>query len=81
MTTTVRITAKAQGILRELASRTGESMQDVLDKAIEVYRRYQILQETNQAYQILRSDQAQWAAELSERRLWDTTLADAEENK
>ena len=81
MTTTVRITEKAQGVLREIADRSGVSMQDVLDRAVEVYRRHLILNEANRAYSIMKADPDLWNAELSERRLWESTLSDGIEDK
>lgn len=74
--TTVRISPGAHDALRELAIRTGEPMQAVLDKAIEHYRRQRFLDELNTAFAALREDPVGWAAELAEREAWDATLAD-----
>lgn len=51
-------------------------MQQVLDQALELYRRQRILEETNAAYAALRADPAAWAEVEAERRAWDATLAD-----
>ena len=78
---TVRIRKETQDILRELANNEGKPMQAILDLAIEGYRRQRFLQEANSAYASLRSNPKAWKAELDERREWDTTMADGQENK
>ena len=74
--TTVRISPAAHDALRELAARSGEPMQTVLDRAIESYRRRRFLEDLNAAFLALREDPGAWAAELAEREAWDATLAD-----
>lgn len=78
---TVRIRKETQDILRELANHEGKPMQTILDLAIEGYRRQRFLQEANAAYAALRKDPKAWKAELAERREWDATMADGQENK
>lgn len=78
---TVRIRKETQDILRELANNEGKPMQTILDLAIEGYRRQRFLQEANAAYASLRSNPKAWKAELDERREWDTTMADGQEDK
>jgi hypothetical protein len=72
----VPISESSYKILVELASRGSESIDVLLDKAIEEYRRNQLLDRTNAAYAALRSDEGAWQDELAERRDWDATLAD-----
>ena len=48
----------------------------VLDEAVESLRRQRLLQETNRAFEALRSDPKAWQAELMERRQWEATLGD-----
>jgi len=79
--TTVRIRSETKLILQELAARTGKPMQTVLDLAIEEYRRQQFLQEANEAYAALRKDPKAWKAELSERKEWDATISDDQEDR
>lgn len=68
-------------MLRELAANTGESMQSLLDKAIEAYRRECFLDQANEAFAALRRDPKKWKAEIEERNAWDATLAnDVESN-
>jgi hypothetical protein len=73
---TVRISRTAHATLRELAARADESMTEVLEKAIEAYRRNQFLNDLNASFEALRADPAAWADEQREREAWDATLAD-----
>jgi hypothetical protein len=73
---TVRISQSARDTLRDLASKTGESMQTVLERAIEEYRRRRFLEETNAAYAALRQNEPDWEALQRERAEWDETLLD-----
>lgn len=78
---TVRIRKETQNILRELATHEGKPMQTILDRAIEEYRRQRFLQEANAAYATLRNNPKAWKAELAERKEWDVTMADGQEDK
>ena len=75
-TSTVRVSSRTRNILRDLATRTGESMQALLDRAIEEYRRKRFLEEANAAFSVLRESPEEWKAEIEERKTWDATLAD-----
>ena len=72
----VRISDRARQTLREIAQSEEESMQAVLEKAVEEYRRRHFLEQVNRAYQQLRQAPEAWAEELAERALWDATLKD-----
>ncbi len=74
--TTVRLSDNAVKNLRELAAESGETMQAVLDKAIEEYRRKRFFEEADRAYAVLQSDPEAWAEELKFRAEWDATLMD-----
>ncbi|HEY9853104.1 MAG TPA: ribbon-helix-helix protein, CopG family [Leptolyngbyaceae cyanobacterium] len=73
---TVAIGSTSYKTLQELAARSGESISEILDKAIEQYRRQKFLEEANQAYTALRNNSEAWASEIEEREAWDITLAD-----
>jgi len=77
----VRIRKETQNILRELAANEGKPMQAILDLAIEEYRRQRFLQEANAAYAALRNNPKAWKAEIAERKAWDATMADGQEDK
>jgi len=72
----VRISDRARKTLREIAQSEEESMQAVLEKAVEEYRRRHFLELVNRAYQEVRDDPEAWAEELAERAQWDETLQD-----
>jgi predicted transcriptional regulator len=76
MAETVRIKPETHAKLRELAGRTGETLPELLEKAVEAFRRKQFLVECNRAYQALKSDPKAWAEELKERETWEATLLD-----
>ena len=73
---TVSISETAHETLLKLAETSGETIQTVLDKAIENYRRYVFLVQANQAFAALRQNKALWQEELAERQAWDQTMAD-----
>ncbi|NER19836.1 MAG: toxin-antitoxin system protein [Symploca sp. SIO1B1] len=73
---TLNLSETTHKTLINLAEASGETMQTVLDKAIENYRRYIFLVQANQAFAVLRQNEALWQEELAERDLWDQTLSD-----
>jgi predicted transcriptional regulator len=75
-TTTIRVSTKTQQTLRQLAAQAGLPMQAVVDRAIELYRRTQILNAANAAYAALRDQPAVLQEMMDERAAWDATLAD-----
>ncbi len=73
---TVRVTEKTRAVLRALARERDVPIHEVVERAVELYRRQQVLEATNAAYAALRADSAAWEELEAERRLWDATLAD-----
>ena len=73
---TVRISETSHRILKELAGKTNQTMMDVLDKALDAYRRKLFFDQLNAGYAELRADPEAWAEHLAERKLWDATLMD-----
>ena len=51
-------------------------MQDILEKAVELYRRQRFLEQSNGAFEALRDHPKKWQAEQAEREAWDATIAD-----
>jgi hypothetical protein len=78
-TGTVRINQKSHNLLRKISSKEGKPMQAILEAAIEEYRRQSFLREANAAYAASRSDRKKWKEELAERKDWESTLTDAQE--
>ncbi len=79
--TQVRISNTTHQILRNLSSEVGESMQSIIDEAIEQYRRRRFLDGLSQDFKTLKEDSQAWQEELEERSLWDKTLLDGAETK
>jgi len=76
---TIRITNRSRETVRELARDMGLQQQEVLDRAVEAYRRQLFLQSANVAYAALRGNPTAWAAEERERATWDSTVGDGAE--
>ncbi|MDQ3063644.1 MAG: hypothetical protein M3R14_12430 [Acidobacteriota bacterium] len=77
----VRISANSYQILKTLSQDKGQSMQSVIDQAIEDLRRRKLLEETNQAFTALKADEKAWKEEITERELWENTLIDGVEKE
>jgi hypothetical protein len=73
---TVRITEESHQTLKDLADQTGQTMMEVLNCALDDYRRKVFFEQLNAGYAELRADPQAWAEHLSERQLWDATLMD-----
>lgn len=71
-----RVSGPTREVLRKLAEESGESIQAILDRAVEAYRRQRFLEESNRAFEALRANPVGWKTELAEREAWDITLAD-----
>lgn len=77
----VRVSESTHAALRSLAAESGETLQAVLDKAVEEYRHRRFWDLVETAASNLRKDSAAWEEELAERQAWDATLADGLEDK
>jgi hypothetical protein len=75
-TPTVRISEASHQLLKEMAEQTGQTMMNVLDRALDVYRRQLFFEQLNAGYAELRADPQAWAEHLAERKVWDATLMD-----
>lgn len=73
---TVPITEASHRLVRELAERTGQSVTEVLDKALDAYRRKVFLEQLNAGYAELWADPEAWSKVEKERAQWDSTLMD-----
>jgi len=72
----VPISEAAHQVLKEFAEKTGQTMTDVLDRAVDAYRRKLFFNQLNAGYAELKADPKAWAEHLAERKLRDTTLMD-----
>src|SRR5207253_9801194 len=73
---TVHLSEASHQLLKELAEQTGQTMTDVIDKALDAYRRKLFFEKLNAGYAALQADPQAWAEHLAERKLWDATLMD-----
>jgi len=76
---TVRVSSKTAEALKGIARETGDSVQKVLDRAVEEHRRTLFLEEANKAYAELKENPRQWKEEQEERDIWSNTLTDGQE--
>ena len=80
-TTTVRISSNAQRTLQQLSKATGRSQTALLEEAVEELRRKRLLEEANRAFAALKEDPKAWAEELAERKEWEATLRDGQDDE
>lgn len=76
MPATVRISNRGRDLLGQLAQDTGATMTDVLDAALESYRRQEFLKQANLAYAALADDPVESNAYRAEMASLDGTLGD-----
>lgn len=76
MASTVRIDPEIHRLLKDSARKEGVSMQEILRKALEAYRRRLVLKETNAAYAVLRADPKARSAWKGEQEELEGTLGD-----
>jgi hypothetical protein len=74
------ISESTRRILRELSEQMGRPVQAILDRAVEDYRRKLFFEGLTADYAALKADPAAWADELAERRLWESTLTDGQDD-
>ncbi len=78
---TVRITHQALEKVRLISAMTGQKQQEVVDNAVETYRRRLFLELANESFACMRSDKNASAQETAERAVWDCTLEDGQEGR
>ncbi len=81
MAQTARISPRTDAIIQEMAALTGKSKVEVIELALEIYRRSERMRLMNEGYERLRSNQESWNEELKEREEWEGTLTDGLEEK
>ena len=74
--TTIRVSETTWATIHALAAARGESINEVAEKAVELFRRQQLLETTNAAYATLRCDPEAWQELQAEGATLDGTLAD-----
>jgi predicted DNA-binding protein len=72
----VRISSETHSRLKAMASASGETIGEILAKAVEAYRREMLLNDANRAFARLKEREELWKDEQKEREEWETALAD-----
>ena len=72
----VRVSDRTRETLREIARAQQLSMQAVLERAVEEYRRKKFFEALDAEYAELQKDPEAWEAYKSELKVWDATLMD-----
>jgi predicted transcriptional regulator len=73
---TVDISEALHRVLKDLAEQTGQTMMELLEKALDAYRRKLFFAQVDAGYAELQADRKAWAEHVAERELWDATLMD-----
>jgi hypothetical protein len=77
---TIRVSRSTHGLLRELADRTGETMTDIVDRAVREYQRQQFWADYHTAYAAIQADPSARADLQGEIEYWDSTSTDGLED-
>ncbi len=79
-TTMIRVEQATHKKLRALASRTGDTMPQLVAAAVEELERKLFWEKVHEEFTSLRDNPKAWQHELEERATWDATLADGLED-
>jgi hypothetical protein len=74
--TLVRVLQSDKKFLEKLATKHSRSMSEIFHGIIEQHKRQGFFNELNAAYTDLRLNKRAWSAELADRRIFESTLAD-----
>jgi restriction endonuclease S subunit len=77
----IRISERAHHELKDLAAQLNQSMQALIEQAIEEYKRKRFFEQANLAYAKLKEDPVAWEEVRAERALWEDTIADGLEKE
>jgi hypothetical protein len=77
----VRVSENTHEMLRSLSTKEGKSMQDIIDQAVEDYRRKAFLEGLSDDYRLLRENPEDWKEHEEEMTLWDNALEDGLNNE
>ena len=81
MSTTIRVSEKTRDTIHDLARNAGVPMAELVEQAIEQYRRQRFVEAINAGYAELRADPEAWMAYQEELATWDVTLLDGLEEE
>ncbi len=73
---TIRVSRSTHERLRELADKTGETMADIVDRAVRNYQKERFWADYHAAYAAIQADPSAWADLQYEVESWESTSAD-----
>jgi len=73
---TIPISDASHQLLNKLAEETGQTTLEVINNALDAYRRELFFRQMDAGYAELRDDSKAWAEHQAERKLWDAALLD-----
>ncbi|CAN5250969.1 hypothetical protein BH20GEM2_BH20GEM2_07230 [soil metagenome] len=71
-----RISERSRRSIRRISGETGQTSEQIVERALELLERNRLLDAINAGFAALRADPHGWTAEGKERELWDATLED-----
>ena len=74
--TTVRIRTSTHQALKTMADESGQTMQSLIEEALELLRRRRFLDAVNASYSALKEDNSGWLELREELAEWDVALED-----
>jgi hypothetical protein len=74
--TTVHLSDNTHRVLQALSGETGKRISEILEEAVEEYRRKIFFEGLDRDYAALKADPDAWSEELQERKLFENTLMD-----
>jgi hypothetical protein len=77
----ISISESTHKTLLTIVESSGDTIQSILDKAIDNYRRHLFLVQANEAFATLKQNETLWQEEITERQIWEQTLADGGESE
>jgi predicted transcriptional regulator len=78
---TVRLSPQSYLTLKELAANSGETLQVILDRAVEEERKRRFFELANLSYARLQEDAQSWLEFEQDLSGWETTLGDGLHNE
>lgn len=81
MAETARISQRSDVIIQEMALLTGKPKIEIIEQALETYRRQERFRLFNESYTELRASNVAWKEELQEREELEGTVGDGLQEK
>ena len=79
--TTIRVTQKIYYEIKTMAREENNTMQYILEKAIEEYKNKKFFFDLKESVVKVKKNPSEWEEELEERKKWESTLCDGWEEE